>query len=294
MAKHGHWFSALFVALVISSSATATVLPKRITEERYRARLEQVEEDLRDESGSKRYGALQTLLHLAYRYREWPAYVERLVTRATADPDDDVAAKAEKALFHYARTDDSHAPFEPERVRRERHDRQELDSVRAILADPVAPHFGAAQRLVNLASKQHELSIEIRRLLDETRSDPSFDVANLVESFLAARDGRPMDPDLVRPGAAPPRSPSPADYGVADPREALRRTDARFRLDTLRSLKEYVLGTGRRDDPRVLHAFVRSLQDADPCVRSYARFTLQGLSGDAAALRQVYRREYRP
>ncbi len=263
--------------------------------------LEQATLLLDDAEASNRHAALQMVVHQALRGATMPSDVERLVVRATADSDPEVAALAARAL------DRREHPPEPELGTdgeiRVRADTSRLEWATEVLsrsepADPAGPRgrsatdrLAAAHILVHLASERGEWSADLEWLVRRARQDSSLEIAHLAEKVLARYEARPMDPTLLQPAS---RSQEPPGARLNHTSRAgamyagVGAPDAGARLSSLQWVVDIALTEGADSDPRILNALVVGLADPDPRIASFARFALDALTGDENALGEVH------
>ncbi|MBT8494627.1 MAG: hypothetical protein KJO07_16350 [Deltaproteobacteria bacterium] len=257
-----------------------------------RLELAEVRQVLADPTADGRLGAVNALVHIASTFLELPYEVQILLLRATGDADPDIARLAERALFNHGQRGKDPEARAPLEVQVERAQLADLERARQTLGgvgqDP--NRFGAVSILVHLASPgaaSLQIAAEAAAMLEELTGDDDFDIANLAERVLAKRESRPMAAALVRPAVAS-REPKKPAVTEQDYFAMLTDQSSAARLSALEAILHEALSDNRRDDPKVLDAFVRLLADPDPRVASRAGNALAGLAGDENALGNVY------
>lgn len=261
-----------------------------------RARLDRATLVLTDsDHTSDRLAALHEIVNLAGRHATVPAELERLLLRATGDPDPEIAGLATRVL------DNRDHPAEPEAGSdeeiRERAEARRLRWAAEVLSRPEPPdrsdtdRLAAVHTLVHLASSRRHWSGDLEWLVAHARRDTDFEIAYLAEKVLARHEGRPIDPRFVRPDTR-------SQETRAARSELERRTDARYaatddpnpnvRLSSLHWVLDIALSEGGDSDPRILETLIAHRTDPEPFVANFVRFALESLTGDRNALREVY------
>lgn len=263
----------------------------QLMEERRLAERVEAESALASPDPRDRLTALERLVHFASSRPAPPEEIRLLVVSATADRDPHVAGLAERALFNLEERTRGQKEETPERELMERSRRSDLERARQVLsgdsADP-ADRTGAVTALVHLAAAAPQLAEEVTPVLEEVRAESDPDLARLAERALARLERRPVDPAFAPP--TPPRSEPAAEpeHQEVDPFAALTAERPGARLAGLELILDAALSENRRDDPQVLDAFVKLLEDPDPRVAYRAGNALRALAGDQNALADVY------
>ncbi len=250
------------------------------------------------EDAALRFSALQTVLRHASDHRILPERIERLLVRATADPDRRVSGLAERALYLRRYPTDKDNWTEEER--RERSAARELEQIAAALRrrsvnppdrfDPAnLEATPAARQLAHRATSTRVWSPEVERLVRMARGHQSFEVARIGERLVAWREGRKVDPQFAFPvdpqAVAVRRAEREQVFGWALSEDPQIRREALFRL------MDWALSDNLRPETRtrVRDLLDQAITDPDPRIAAYASAMITGLDGDEGALRQVYR-----
>ncbi len=247
---------------------------------------------LEGQSGSDRLHALLTVLRHASGYSALPGELERLLVRATADPNREVAELAERALFLRSNPPEPEAGTEEE-IRARRAARELLEIEEALTGWQGSPESrfdarAAIRRLAHHATKHYVWSPEIEWMVERARRHEDPEVVRIAELILAKREGREIEPAFARfadpKTAASQRAEEESIFALAQGK------DAATRLEALHRLMDRVLGndTDSRLRARVRDQMLASRADPDSRVSAFAAFMVAGLDGDLPALRQVY------
>lgn len=247
---------------------------------------------LTDSEQSNRLAAVHQIIDLTGPRSPFATELERLLLQATADPDAEISALATRALGVFEN------PAEPElgsdQEVRARADARRLAWVEEVFSRPygtdqdAVDRLAAMQTLVHLASG-NRLWIpdlrgpDLRWLVERARQDTNLEIARLGEKVLARHEGRPIEPDFIRPAVR-------SQERRATPLESDLRANANYistgdpnpdiRLASLHWVMDIALSEGVESDPRILNSLLANLADPDPRIRHFVRLSLATLSGD--------------
>lgn len=174
--------------------------------------------------------------------------------------------------------------------------RAELERARAVLlaGGGRSQRLGAAYSLVHLASAAPQLRSEVLPLLEELSADRNSEIAALALTTIVRIEGRGRTSTEPLPALSSALVPDRLGFRSPEEEEDFGKLDSpnsHLRLAGLERILHRTLSQGRRDDPRVLDAFIGLLDDPDPRVAHRAGNALLGLAGDTSAFANVYVRE---
>lgn len=245
------------------------------------AELRQIEVLLLDPTAHERSGAARALANIASRYAETPEEVRALLAQAAGDIDPEITFISSHALSLIEAREQADPDLQDVSAE-ENPDRNEIDRISALLADPTHhEHPGAGLQLVNLASGYRTPHPEIRSLLELALDDADPEVAEPVARFLAQVDG------LQQGGTAPVRLSEEAMEDFEWALATLQDPASHEHWLALAKLRDMPLPAKERQ------IRVKALQSAllvdDPLVRNYAAFALEAVvAGSTDALRQMH------
>lgn len=294
MNTHKVFILLLFAAAQILAAQSPDLAQRQEAESAALARLERATLMLGDSEVSNRLAAVHQLINLAGPRSISPDEVERLLLRATADPDPEIALLATRAVDSLDQTaepavgsdDDVGAHADARRLAWlvEAFARPEA----AVQNEP--SRMAAMQTLIHLASGDRRWNRDLEWLVERARQDTDIEVAYLAERLLARHEGRAPDPRFATRTA-------PSQQGHGQPSEGDQRADARYaatdhpnpdtRLASLHWVTDIALSEGVESDPRILSALIAHFEDPDPRIAHFVRLALVDLGGSETLLTRI-------
>ncbi len=291
-------YAVLFICSFLATTAQAGERPLSLDPDDLQvAELERLDQAIllyASPDASDRLAAVQQFAHQAGGRAELERHLERLLLKATADSDSEVAWLATQTLKRRRRPLEAEPPSDRElsqgtqqqRVRWAREALSRPASVPGSKSDRLA----AAHVLIYQLLKGSNDDVGAAWLLADVRHGPNREIAHLVETALSRYEGRGVDPRFAL--ALVPSQEGPNERSARDLRaEAIYATledpNPTVRLTGLHWVLDVALDEGTDSDPRIRQAFDTHREDPDLQVGSFVQFAIAGLDGNEDSLRQV-------